>query len=62
VTRNWDSTGSATKHLSVCSRTLYIWEKAGKIEGFMTPGGKWRWNVEGFLANRKKLVGEKNAA
>lgn len=51
---NWDSTGKATRRLNVCGRTLYIWRKAEKIEGFKTPGGKWRWNVDGFLAQRKK--------
>ena len=52
----WASTGSATKRLNVYSRTLYEWEKAGRIEGFKTPGGKWRWNVAGFLARQQQIL------
>lgn len=48
----WDGTAAACKRLSVCSRTLYIWEKAGKLEGFQTDGGRWRWNVDAYMARQ----------
>ena len=39
----------ASKILGVHQRTLYQWEKKGKIETMRTPGGKRLYNVEQYI-------------
>lgn len=46
------STGKATRALGVCRQTLVKYAKAGVIDGHQTPGGKWRFDVQGYLARR----------
>lgn len=43
----------ASEILNVHQRTLYQWDKKGKIETIRTPGGKRRYNVKKFIENRK---------
>ena len=45
----------ASELLGVHQRTLYQWEKNGKIETIRTPGGKRLYNVESFL-KEKELI------
>ena len=49
----------ASKLLGVHQRTLYQWEKAGKIETIRTPGNKRLYNIEAFL-KEKELLKEDN--
>jgi excisionase family DNA binding protein len=49
----------ASQLLGVHQRTLYQWEKAGKIDTIRTPGNKRLYNVESFL-KEKELVNEDN--
>lgn len=41
----------ASKLIGVHQRTLYQWEKKGKIETIRTPGGMRLYNVEKFIKN-----------
>lgn len=46
------STGKATKALGLHRQTLVAYAKDGLIDAHQTPGGKWRFNVESYLARR----------
>jgi len=39
----------AARALGMSLVTLRQFAEAGKIEAYLTPGGKWRYNVRGFL-------------
>lgn len=56
--KRYESTGQAAERLDVCSATLRIWAKDGKIAFIMTPGGKFRFDVDGFLAQRQSAGGQ----
>lgn len=43
----------ASKILGIHERTLYLWDKAKKIETIRTPGNKRLYNITKFLSDRK---------
>ena len=43
----------ASKLLGIHERTLYLWDKAKKIETIRTPGNKRLYNITKFLSDRK---------
>lgn len=49
----------ATEILGVHYRTLYVWEKNGKIDTIRTPGGKRLYNVKKYLESIKKFSNTK---
>jgi len=46
----------ATEILGIHARTLYLWDKKGKIDTIRTPGGKRLYNVKKYLGNIEKNV------
>jgi len=49
----------ASEVLGVHQRTLYLWDKKGKIETFRSPGGKRFYNVGKYIETNKIEVKEK---
>jgi hypothetical protein len=45
-------TGVAVKRLGISPRTLTNWRKAGEIVAFQTKGGRWRYDVDGYIRSR----------
>jgi predicted site-specific integrase-resolvase len=45
----------ASIKLGIHQRTLYLWEKKGKIETIRTPGNKRLYNIEKFLNQNKEI-------
>ena len=48
----------ASEKLGVHQRTLYQWEKKGKIDTIRTPGNKRLYNIEKFLGYKDELKQE----
>ena len=48
--KSYVATGIAETRLGVCSKTLRKWAKDGTIAYHVTPGGKFRFDVDGYLA------------
>lgn len=51
---NFVSGKKASEKLGVHQRTLYQWEKKGKIETVRTPGNQRLYNIEKFLGYQKE--------
>jgi len=56
---NYKGGQEASEMLGGHQRTLYQWEKKGKIETIRTPGKKRLYNVEKFLKGRTGDTEEK---
>ena len=48
----------ASEKLGVHQRTLYLWEKSGKIETIRTQGGHRLYNVDKYIRERKETLNE----
>jgi predicted site-specific integrase-resolvase len=46
------STGQAEKTLGLCARTIRKYAKDGKIDYMLTEGGKFRFDVSGYIARK----------
>lgn len=46
--------GIAAETLGVSTDSLRRWAKAGKIDFMRTPGGRYRFNLDGFMASQGK--------
>jgi predicted site-specific integrase-resolvase len=44
------STGQAEKTLGLCARTIRKYAKDGRIDYMITEGGKYRFDVTGYIA------------
>jgi predicted site-specific integrase-resolvase len=55
---NYVSGKKAIKILGVHVRTLYNWDKEGKIETIRTPGNKRLYNVKKYLENKNTNINE----
>jgi predicted site-specific integrase-resolvase len=53
---NYVSGKKAIKILGVHVRTLYNWDKEGKIETIRTPGNKRLYNVKKYLENKNTTI------
>lgn len=47
--------GIAAETLGVSTDSLRRWAKAGKIDFMRTPGGRYRFNLDGFMASQGKV-------
>ena len=55
------SPGQVAALFGVHPRTVFRWADTGKLPGFKTPGGKWRFrreDVDGFTVLIREGVGE----
>lgn len=55
---------AASRILGVSSRTLRAWRKAGKVDHYVTPGGRIRYSTEQLvdLQRGSRVVSEAGAA
>jgi excisionase family DNA binding protein len=44
----------ASQLLGIHKRTLYNWERNGKITAIRTPGGQRKYNIKEFMKNNEK--------
>ena len=61
-TTQFVAAGYAAESLGACSDTLRRWARAGKIDFMRTPGGRYRYNLDGFMAAQGKGAPVKSAA
>ena len=52
------STGQAEQMLGLCARTIRKYAKDGKIDYMLTEGGKFRFDVAGYLARKVNKSGQ----
>ena len=46
----------AERWLGVRRVALYRWARSGWIEHYVTPGGHYRWDVEGYLRRKTAVI------
>lgn len=59
--RNYVTAKDASRILGVHTSTLRNWAIAGKIEVMITPGRRYRYDVEGFLGKAEQATAAKLA-
>lgn len=56
MTQQFIAAGKASRILGVTTKTLSRWAKAGKITFYLSPGGRYYYDVSAHLSPRTPMV------